>query len=114
MIRVITALCSVVTPVYALELQPQQSEQLKKERLAEKVKDNTVLRLTMEDGKQIVVDLGPNAKNNVIESGDRVTLIGQRKERSGRTVLDATRLSINDQIMWNTNGQGEPTRADRG
>ncbi len=89
-------------------------EQLKKERLAEKLKDNTVLRLTMEDGKQIVVDLGPNAKNNVIESGDRVTLIGQRKERSGRTVLDATRLSINDQIMWNTNGQGEPTRADRG
>ena len=89
-------------------------ERLKKERLAEKAKDNTVLRLTMNDGKQIVVDLGPNAKDSVIESGDRVTLIGKRTDRNGRTVLDATHLSINDQIMWNTNGQGEPTRTDRG
>ncbi len=92
----------------------EKVEQFRQDRLAENVRDNTILRLTMKDGKQVVVDLGPNAKNNVIESGDRVTLIGQRKDRNGRTVLDASRLSINDQIMWNTNGQGEPTRTDRG
>lgn len=92
----------------------EKVEQFRQDRLAEKVKDHTILRLTMNDGEQIVVDLGPNANDSVIESGDRVTLIGKRTDRNGRTVLDATRLSINDQIMWNTNGQGEPTRTDRG
>ena len=92
----------------------ERVEQLRQDRLAENVRDHTILRLTMKDGNQIVVDLGPNANKNVIESGDRVSLIGKRTERNGRTVLDATRLSINDKIMWNTNGQGEPTRTDRG
>lgn len=91
----------------------ERVEQLRKDRLAENAKDNTVLRLTLENGKQVVVDLGPNAKNNVIDEGDRVTVVGKRIQRDGRTVLDATRLSINDQLMWNTQGFGEPQRVER-
>ncbi|MEM8756412.1 MAG: hypothetical protein AAGF47_01345 [Planctomycetota bacterium] len=85
-------------------------EQFKKERLGQQMKDHTVLRLTMDDGKTIVCDLGPNAGKGVISEGDRVTIKGERVDRGGRTIFDAARLSVNDEILWNTQGKGEPTK----
>ncbi len=88
-------------------------EEFKSDRLGEKMKDHTVLRLTMEDGDQIVCDLGPNANSDVLSKGDRVTIKGKRTERDGRAIFDAAKLSVNDEVLWNSKSSDEPTKVSQ-
>lgn len=88
-------------------------EQMKDDRLPEQMKDHTVLRVTMDNGNAIITDLGPKAPSGAIEKGDRVTICGKKMQKDGHTILDAHRLSINDKVMWNTNGNGEPSKVSQ-
>lgn len=83
-------------------------QRLKDSELRSAIEDHQVLRLTFEDGRTIVVDLGTESKSGVIEKGDRVTVSGKRVSHDGRRMLDVSRLSVNDEVMWNSKHEDMP------
>ncbi len=83
-------------------------EHLKDSKLSSKMQDHRVVRITFEDGDRVVADLGKKADKRMVEKGDRVTLSGQRKTHDGRTMLDVTRLTVNDEVMWNAQSHDQP------
>lgn len=80
------------------------------EKFSKTMKDNRCVKLTFKDGKELYVDLGPKANRDVIESGDRVTLHGNRMQKDGRTLLDASRLTVNGEVLWNSKENQKPRR----
>ncbi|MCA9274574.1 MAG: hypothetical protein KDA29_00955 [Phycisphaerales bacterium] len=86
----------------------EKVERLKKAKLGSGMKDHRVLRLTFENGEQVVADLGSNSKSGLIEKGDRVTLSGKRISKDGRKMVDVSRLSVNDEVMWNSKYEDQP------
>lgn len=83
-------------------------ERMKSSKLPDTMEGHTVVRVTFDDGKRAVVDLGPEVDRKMISVDDRVTIVGKRIKRDGRSMLDATRLSVNDEIMWNARENGMP------
>jgi hypothetical protein len=83
-------------------------ERLKKSKLTSGMKDHRVLRLTFENDKQVVADLGPKSKSGLIEKGDRVTVSGKHVSKNGRKMIDVSRLSVNDEVMWNSKHENQP------
>tara|TARA_E500000318_G_scaffold42553_1_gene40691 strand:- start:18904 stop:19908 length:1005 start_codon:yes stop_codon:yes gene_type:complete len=83
-------------------------EHLKDSKLSSKMKDHRVVRLTFEDGNKVVADLGKKADKQMIEKGDRVTVCGERTTNNGRKMIDVSRLTVNDEVMWNASDYGQP------
>ncbi len=81
---------------------------LKDSKLSSDMKGHRVVRLTFEDGRTVVADLGKKSRSGMIEKGDRVTVCGDRVTRDGRKMLDVSRLSVNDEVMWNSKHEDQP------
>ena len=75
--------------------------------------DNVVLKISTDDGKTVLADLGPNAKKSMLDKGDRVTLAGEKLKVDGRKLIDVQRLSVNGETRWNATDQQQPQQASR-
>jgi hypothetical protein len=49
----------------------------------------------------------------MIEQGDRVTIEGREIRFNGRQMIDATRLTVNDETMWNAKDKRTPRQMSR-
>jgi translation initiation factor IF-1 len=60
--------------------------------------DHTVLRLTMEDGKTLTADFGPELERDEIpfSEGDRVTLAGKEVTQDGTTYLVIEKITVGE------------------
>ncbi len=67
----------------------------------EKMDGHLLLKLTMDDGRSCVVDLGTKVERGVLDTGDRVTIHGKRMSVDGKKIVDADRLSVNGEQLWN-------------
>ncbi len=79
----------------------------------EKLDGYLMLRLTMDDGRSCVVDLGKKASRGVLDTGDKVTIHGRRMTVGGKKIVDAQRLSVNGEQLWNSSSSKRPERMSR-
>jgi len=85
-------------------------ERLKDSKLSEKMKGHRVVRVTFDDGKTVVADLGKKSEDVKMRQGDRVTIAGERVRKDGRRMLDASRVTVNNEVMWNAKHEAQPER----
>jgi hypothetical protein len=73
-----------------------------------------VVRVTFEDGDQVIANLGPHARSEKmpVQKGNRVTLMGERTKMNGRKVLKVAQIS-HDGEMYKLRGKERDTDRKR-
>lgn len=67
----------------------------------ERPDEHMILRITMQDGRSVMADFGPELKRDKIpfKSGDRVMLTGDRMSSQGRTLLVVESITLKDKSI---------------
>lgn len=87
---------SRVDPITATDLGPE-------------MQGRGVVRITLDNGDTFLTDLGPGGDPNIISQGDRLSVLGSEMQQGQRTFINASRMRINDRMMWNTRDLNEPS-----
>lgn len=85
-------------------------ERMRWQKAPDRVDGHTLLRVDMEDGRSLVVDLGEDGPRRAFAEGDRITIHGRRMSIEGKKIVDADRLSVNGSQLWNSSGKKKPAR----
>ncbi len=80
--------------------------------LPEHREEHVVQRISFDNGKTVLADLGRRADRVLLERGDKVTLYGKKMKLEGEMeVLDVSRLSVNGERMWNASENSRPVKS---
>ncbi len=86
-------------------------EPVASERVDQSLQGHSLHQITLDNGDAFVANLGPQADQNLIAEGDRLSMVGQEERFGQRPVLNASRIRINDRMMWNSSSIAQPTTA---
>ena len=59
----------------------------------------------------MMIDLGDQANSNIFGEGDKITVHGSKMTVKGKKLIDATRLSVNGEQLWNAQSIAKPEKS---